>query len=410
VNGKIWSRGYGGVWLTALLTGAVLAPAGAQTEGRQEQQQLAAADDTFGLKLLAELSREQPGANLFISPFSVSSVLHLLSDGARGQTGKELQQVLGTGDLDSSSINKSYRQIFQSLNGAQTNAVLTLANALWYKTGVEVEPDFVAANQNYYHTTLAAVDFSAPQTVQEMNDWASRNTQGKIQTMIQPPIPPDTAMVIANAIYFKGTWLNPFDPKQTLPRAFHSSAGDKQVPMMQQTRNFQYQESAEFQAVQMDYAGKQLQMQVLLPAANSSVATLLAGLNAGDWKGRILAGFRDRRGTVVLPRFRLEYRAELKPALTALGLRNVWGAGADFSGMSRGPLFLSEVKHQSFVEVNEQGTEAAAVTSGVMALAAIRQEAPPFEMVADRPFLFVITHRPTGAILFLGIIRAPTSG
>jgi serpin B len=180
--------------------------------------------------------------------------------------------------------------------------------------------------------------------------------------------------------------------------------------MMQQTRNFQYQESAEFQAVQMDYAGKQLQMQVFLPATNSSVATLVAGLNAGDWKGRILAGFSDRRGTVVLPRFRLEYRAELKPALTALGLRNAWGAGADFSGMSRGPLFLSEVKHQSFVEVNEKGTEAAAVTSGVMALASIRQEAPPFEMVVDRPFLFVITHRPTGAILFLGLITEPASG
>jgi serpin B len=238
-----------------------------------------------------------------------------------------------------------------------------------------------------------------------MNDWAAENTSGRIKTIIQPPIPPEMAMVIANAIYFKGTWLNQFDPKRTSPRPFHSVDGrDEPVPMMQQIRTFSYQETNGFQVVQLPYAGRQLQMQVFLPSTNSSVQALLGQLTANSWRQEILPGFRERRGTFVLPRFTMRYGADLRTPLAALGIKSAFSQGADFSAMSSSPLYVSEVKHQSFVEVNEQGTEAAAVTTGVVALASFQQEPPPFQMIVDRPFLFAISEQQSKCILFIGVV------
>ena len=243
-----------------------------------------------------------------------------------------------------------------------------------------------------------------------MNQWAAENTHGRIETLIQPPLPPDTALVLANAIYFKGTWLEQFDPKLTKPRAFHPAAGgDPQVPMMEQTRTFSYQERPGFQAIRLVYSGKRLEMEILLPETNSTVETLLAGLDASSWQNTLLPGFRQSKGTLVLLRLKIRYGAELKGPLAALGLKRALAPSADFSGMSSSPLYLSEVKHQSFVEVNEQGTEAAAATTGVMALASVRNPPLPFYMVVDRPFLFVISDQTTKSVLFMGIIFDPQS-
>lgn len=177
--------------------------------------------------------------------------------------------------------------------------------------------------------------------------------------------------------------------------------------MMQQTRAFSYQEGAGFQALQLPYAGKRLQMEVLLPATNSNLSELVGRLDAQMWQSTILPEFKERRGTLIMPRFTLRYGADLKPPLVAMGLKDAWSTDADFSGMSSNRLFLSKVKHQSFVEVNEQGTEAAAVTTSVMALASFRNEPPPFQMIVDRPFLFLISDRVTGSILFIGAVYDP---
>jgi serpin B len=255
---------------------------------------------------------------------------------------------------------------------------------------------------------LSALDFSDPHSAQVMNDWAAEHTKGKIKTIIEPPISADTAMIIANAIYFKGTWLDPFDPKHTRQRPFHAANGKEEpVPMMQQTRTFAYQEGPGFQAVQLAYAGKDLEMEVLLPATNSSLEELVARMDSQFWQRTVLPAFQENRGTLVMPRFSLRYGAELKGSLTALGLKSAWNGNADFSGMSPSRLFLSEVKHQSFVEVNEKGTEAAAVTTGVVALAAFRNQPPPFQMIVDRPFLFLISDKGTGSILFIGAVHDP---
>jgi serpin B len=380
----------------------------AQSGTSNDQQQLAFANAGFGFRLLKELEREQLQANVFISPYSISSVLQMVSTGARGQTLEEFQQVLATDGLSPGRMNQAYQSLADSITNAQTNAILNIANALWYRTGSQINQDFAAVNGKFYQATLRPLDFSDPQSAQVMNDWAALNTSGRIKTILQPPIPAGTAIIIANAIYFKGTWEDQFDPKQTKPRAFRRNSGNEvQLPMMQQAGTFSYQEGNGFQAVQLPYAGKRLQMQVLLPATNSSLDELVARLDAQMWQSTILPQFKERRGTVVLPRFTLRYGAELKPCLVALGLKDAWNADANFLGMSSNRLFLSEVRHQSFVEVNEQGTEAAAVTTGVMALASFRNEPPPFQMIVDRPFLFLILDRVTGSILFIGVVFDP---
>jgi serpin B len=370
-----------------------------------DQRQLEGANSGFGFRLLKELAHEQPRANLFLSPYSISSVLQMLSTGARGRTLEELEQVLGTGGSGPGRLNEAYRALDKSISGIQTNVMLNIANALWYRSGANLDRDFAAVNEKFYRAALQGLDFSDPRSAVVMNDWASRNTEGKITTIIQPPIPADTAMIIANAIYFKGTWLNPFDRKQTKPRVFHPGPGSEvQVPMMEQTRAFQYQQGAAFQAVQLPYAGKRLQMHVLLPATNSSLDELVGRMDSQLWHNTILTAYKENRGTVVLPRFGLRYGTELKHTLGTLGLKDAWNSKADFSGISSDPLFLSQVKHQSFVEVNEEGTEAAAVTTGVVALASFQHQPPPFQMLVDRPFLFIIADQLTGSILFVGAI------
>jgi serine protease inhibitor len=397
----------GRLFLAALAMSWSLFKASAQPGDTNPLDNLVSADTGFGFRLLQQLSHDQPGANIFISPYSIATVLQVLQNGARGVTADEIRQALGTGTLGVEDMNVAAQSLAQKLAACQTNVALNIANALWYRQGVELTDNFKNANA-FYRATLSALDFRNPRSAQVMNEWASENTSGRIKTIIQPPIPRDTAMVIANAIYFKGTWLNQFDAKQTRSRPFHLlSGGEEPVAMMQQTRSFSYQEANGFQAVQLPYAGRQLQMQVFLPGTNSSVEALLGQIMAGSWREQILAGFRERRGTVVLPRFTMRYGAELRRALAGLGIQSALSLQADFSGMSASHLYVSEVKHQSFVEVNEEGTEAAAVTTGVMALASFQQQPPPFDMVVDRPFVFMISEQQTRCILFMGMVFKP---
>ncbi|MGD0253884.1 MAG: serpin family protein [Verrucomicrobiota bacterium] len=302
-----------------------------------------------------------------------------------------------------------YKGLDQSLN-SQTNVILDLANAIWYQDGVRLKPGFVSDNQNFFAAKLAGVDFGKPESAQTINDWADKSTRGKIKEVVQWPFPPLTRVILANAIYFKGKWDEPFDKSQTKPRAFHLANGEtKQTPMMSQRKTFSYQEGGGFQAVRLLYAGGRLQMYLFLPDTNSSPAKLLANMNSEIWHDKILPHFEDREGTLMLPRFKLDYDVELNDPLKALGMRQAFLMGvADFSAMADEPLYITAVKQKSFVDVNEEGTEAAAVTTvGVGALAII-EPVKPFEMIVDRPFFFVIGDDQTQSILFMGVVYEPT--
>ena len=370
---------------------------------------LALADNGFAFGLLKQIAGEQPGKNIFISPISVSTVLQMVANGAAGKTRTEMQQVLQTGGLAPDALNAANKDLSQSLN-SQTNVILSLANAIWYKKEFHLKPEFVAVNREFFQAELGGLDFTKPESAQTINDWADKSTRGKIKEVVQWPFDPLTRVILANAIYFKGKWDRPFDKKATKDHAFNVLPGGtpKQVPMMWQQADFSYQEGDGFQAVRLPYAGGRLQMYLFLPATNSSPTKLLADLNGETWSNKILPGFHDCKGTLALPRFKLDYDVLLNDPLKALGMRSAFTSDADFSAMADEPLFVSEVKQKSFVEVNEEGTEAAAVTTVTMRAMAIMEPLKPFEMIVDRPFLFIIGDNRTQSILFMGVIYDPT--
>ena len=372
-----------------------------------DQDKLASANTGFAFDLLKQITRVQPGTNVFISPFSVSTVLQMVGNGAGGETKAEMQRVLKTTGLPADALNAACKGLNQSLN-SQTNVILNLANAIWYKEGFHLKPGFVSDNKNYFSAKLAGVDFGKPESAQTINDWADKSTHGKIKQVVQWPFPPLTRVILANAIYFKGKWDRPFDGR-TEDDPFYVLPGGKpkQVPTMWQHGHFNYQQGDGFQAVRLPYAGKRLQMFLFLPDTNSTPEKLLADLNADTWQNKILPRFHDEQGLLGLPRFKLDYDVILNDPLKVLGMRQAFAGAADFSAMAQEPLFVSEVKQKSFVEVNEEGTEAAAVTTVRMTLSAMPVPRNAFNMIVDRPFLFIITDDQTKSVLFMGVIYDP---
>jgi serpin B len=380
---------------------------GLQAASPADQQKLASANIGFAFKLLKQLAKDQPGTNIFISPYSASTVLQMACNGAGGQTKTEMQQVLGTTGLAAEAVNAANKDCDRAINSQGTNVVLTAANAIWYRKGTPVKPAFVACNQQYFGATVDALDFDDPRSVGIINAWASEKTHGRINGIADGLVNPLTELVLANAVYFKGKWEEPFEVKSTKDRVFHLRAGQqKQVPMMEQTRKFTYRQGTGYQAVRLPYQGWALAMYVFLPDAGSSPEKLIGIMTGDTWQRVTKSGFSDREGTVVLPRFKLEYGVELKKPLKALGMRAAFGK-ADFSGISDRGLFVSAVRQRAFVEVNEEGTEAAAVTMAPTAIGIEMNPAQPFQMIVDRPFLFLIEDQQTRTILFMGVMYDP---
>jgi serpin B len=384
----------------ALTTALAASPTGPPTP--------AAANAAFAFKLLHQLAQDQPRANILISPFGASTVLQMACNGAGGQTKTEIQQVLGTGNLQPADLARANKQLTQSLNAPGTNVVLSIANAIWCRAGTRIKPDFLAANQQSFDATIAALDFNDPRSVQTMNAWVAQKTHGKINAIADGMIRPLTELFLANAVYFKGKWLEPFDPKTTRERPFHlSGSAQKKLPMMEQSRKFTYRRGTGYQAVRLEYQGCSLAMYLFLPDPDSSPQKFLSIMTGDKWQRVARPGFAERQGMVVLPKFRARYSVELNQPLIAMGMRAAFGK-ADFSGISDDPLFISAVRQRAFVEVNEEGTEAAAVTGLAMELSAPEPNPPkPFEMILDRPFLFLIEDSNSAAILFMGVIFDP---
>jgi len=384
----------------------------ASTASAGDLEKLADANTGFAFDLLKQIAKEQPGTNVFISPFSVSTVLQMVDNGAAGETKQEIERVLHTDNLPVNALNAACKDLGQSLN-SQTNVILNLANAIWYQEEFQLKPGFVSANREFFGAKLAGVDFDSPQSAKIINDWADKSTRGKIKDVVQWPFPPATQVVLANAIYFKGKWAEPFDKSQTKPRAFHlANSKMEQTPMMRQARKFSYQEGDGFQAVRLPYAGKRLQMYLFLPATNSSPAKLLADFSGENWRDKISPEFSEREGMLVFPRFKLNYDVLLNKSLESLGMKQAFVEGvADFHPMViNDNLFITKVKQKSFVDVNEEGTEAAAVTTVMLSNRAMPLRPPkPFEMIVDRPFFFVIGDSETQSILFMGVMYDPVN-
>ena len=372
-----------------------------------DQHTLASADIGFAFKLLKQVAKTQPGGNVCISPYSASSVLQMASTGAGGQTKLEMAQVLGTAGMPTDTLLAGIRDVSRSLNSGSASVVLTAANALWYRQGIPMIPEFVSRSQEFFGATVDALDFNDPRSVAIVNAWAKEKTRGRIPAIADGLIDPATDLFLANAVYFKGKWEVPFEMKLTKDRVFHLRSGrERKLPMMEQTRRFTYRRGTGYQAVRLPYQGWSVAMYVFLPDDGSSPEKLLSVLSGDTWQRVTEPGFNERQGTVVLPRFKLEYGVDLKEPLKGLGMKAAFGK-ADFSGVSTRPLFISAVRQRTFIEVNEEGTEAVATTDMMISSGIDRNPPKPFQMIVDRPFLFLIENKQTRTILFMGIVFNP---
>jgi serpin B len=376
----------------------------------QGAKALATANTAFGFSLMKQLVGERPTDNVFISPYSVSAALQMVWQGAVAETKTEMDKGLALSNFKTETAGSAYKELDQSIKGAAAKVALNVANSIWYAPNIRLNPEFVSVNQNFYGAKLSALDFTDPRSAGVVNSWVSEATHGKINKIVEPPLSSMTGLILANAIYFKGNWEHKFDNNATKDEPFHLRDGQqKQTRMMRQTRKFSYQEDSGFQAIRLPYVGERLGMLVFLPATNSSPNKLLADLNGDAWREKIMPKFREREGTIALPRFKLEFKADLVRSLKAMGIQEAFSPTANFFGIADGQLYVSGVDHASFVEVNEEGTEAAAATDVRVALTSAMPIVKPFQMIVDRPFFFAIEDSSTHSILFMGAINDPVS-
>lgn len=373
----------------------------AQTNSAVEK--VAGSYNSFGLKLLAQTRQSVPGKNVFLSPAGLAFALSMAANGAQGETLRQmmaaLQQKAGAPDL-----NQANQALLDHLSKLDAKIKLEIANSLWTAQDAKIKPAFLDVSRQFYQAEVASVDFRNPATAQKINAWCSDHTHGKIPKMVEPPLD-ENRLIILDAIYFKGDWDEPFDKKLTRDLPFTLGNGQTVThPRMSRTEEFEYYENDAFQAVQLPYAGGEVSMYVFLP--KKSLDEFLQNLTIGNWE-RWTAQLRSRKGTVGLPRFKLENDYDLKHVLEAMGMTVAFTRQANFHGISDEPLYIGWVKQKTYVDVNEEGTEAAAVTGIGFQGAAVRREPPPFRMVVDRPFFLAIRDNQSGAFLFLGAIVDP---
>ena len=373
--------------------------------------QLADANNAFAFKLVKQLSARDQAGNIFVSPYSAATALQMAASGAGGQTKAEMQQVLGTSGLSSAALNEASQAAARWLNSPGANVILSTANALWYRQGSAIKSGFLEANRQYFQSTVKALDFSNARAAEaEINQWASDQTHGRITGIADGMVDPSyTDLILANAIYFKGKWLDPFDARRTEERPFQPATGAaRNLPMMEMAKKFTYRKGTGYQAVRLPYMGGDLAMYVFLPDPGSSPAKLLQIMNGDNWRRVTMPGFSQRDGWVVLPKFKLENTLDLVPPLVALGMKAAFNQKqADFSAMFSDAHSISKVRQKAFVEVSEEGTEAAAVTDMAVEGVSRREPTPsdPFAMIVDRPFLLAIVDARSEMILFMGIVN-----
>ena len=366
----------------------------------------------FASRLYDKLAGTQAGKNLFLSPFSIRVALAMCAVGARGETRRVLADLIGAPESVEEQ-NRQYADLLKSVNGeGERPFQLVTANALWGQQGYRFNPDYQKAVAEFYDGAFSEVDFrsSPDEAVKNINTWVSDKTREKIKELIHRDfINEDTRLILTNAIYFKGQWVELFEKGSTTDEDWHGPNRISKVPMMHRTGGYyHYYQGDGFQALDMPYEGFELSMLIVLPTNKDGLSALEARFASEGLYPQVADGLCQEEGIIVsLPRFTVEAEFSLKPVLCALGAGLAFSDGADFSGIGEGPLRIAEVVHKAFVEVNEEGTEAAAAAGVSMGLCAVRPSTEPIVFKADHPFLFFIRDRDTNAVLFAGRVLDP---
>ncbi|MBU4317506.1 MAG: serpin family protein [Proteobacteria bacterium] len=369
-----------------------------------EPDSASAANNAFAFDLFNKVSAGDNGKNVFLSPYSLSAALSMTYAGAREKTAHEMATVLHYGAVGE-KVHQDFNTMTQEVLKSEKQGIrIHIANALWGQDSQGFQKDFLDLVGKYYQGGFNQVDFAGQteKARQAINQWVLKNTADKIRELLVPGnIGPDTQLVLTNAIYFKGDWASKFEKDLTKKMPFHTGSGKSMdVEMMFHDGSFLHGETSDgVQVLELFYQGEDLSMVILLP--RNGIQDLEKTIQPASFEAWI-SGLEKKEVKVFLPKFKFQSRYSLKNALQFLGMNEAFEGNADFSGMTggKGGLAISEVIHQANIEVNEEGTEAAAATAVIMG----KSLSMPEVFKADHPFIFVIRHRPTNAILFMGSV------
>lgn len=372
---------------------------------RAEQSIMDAGTD-FAFHFFSQVcSTEEEKPNVFISPLSASLCLSMITNGAAGNTLAEMQNMLGfpASSFSLDDLNNYNQKLTTALLDLDNTTQLGIANSIWVRQGFKVYDSFVDINKKMYDAQVQELDFASPTAKDVINQWCADQTNNRIKEVIQN-IPGDARMYLINALYFKGIWASQFDKSNTRQESFTNADGSQQkVNMMNQTEVFNYAQTDAFSIAELPYGNEAFSMVILLPSAGKTLDESLSGLTYENWKewSQQLAG---RELQVKLPRFKVEYDKKLEEDMIAMGMKDAFDSyRADFSKMSAAELYIGLLQQFTYINVDEEGTEAAAVTvGGMFETSAGPSTTIPFHV--DRPFAFMIKEKSTGAILFMGKI------
>jgi len=362
------------------------------------------AHNAFGINVFKALSEDNTKKSVFISPTSIAIALSMVYNGAANETKNDMQAVLQIHNIDIETLNKETLGLSNELNNADPNVTLNIANSIWTNHNYSVKQNFIDTLQKYYTAKVANVNFSDENTNRTINVWASDNTNGKIPKVVSDPLPPSTIMMLINAVYFKGDWTHQFEKEMTEVKDFITTKGTTiKHPLMFQDRRMKYLETDDFQSVELPYGkNERLSMHVFLPKNLNEFLNTLSNKAFSQW----MTQYKNKLGTLYLPRFKSDYSVGLIPALSALGMSSAFSGSADFSGIANN-LHITNVFHKTYIDVNEEGTEAAAITGIMMGTTSVPPPEDRFVMEVNRPFFFAIRDNETEAILFMGVINDP---
>jgi len=365
------------------------------------EKRLVESDNKFGLKLFREVihTEADKSKNVFISPLSVSMALGMTLNGANGGTLEAMQKTLELAGLTTEEINQSYKSLIELLVQLDPRVKFQIANSIWHRDDYTFEPDFINLNKTFFNALVRALNFADPGAKDVINGWVKEKTNNLIDKIVDE-IKPDHVMFLINAIYFKGVWTYQFDPARTKDDFFVTLGGSKQsCRMMHLKSDFSYFENASFQAIDLPYGDAGFSMTILLPKARTPIDSLIAALTPETWADWT-DGFRTTKVELAMPKFTTQYEIKLNNLLAALGMGAAFTDFADFTRMyAPGGLRIDEVKHKTFVKVDEEGTEAAAVTS----VGVVETSLPQIiSMRIDHPFVFAIRENHSRTILFIG--------
>jgi len=366
--------------------------------------------NTFSFDIFKEVY-EANEDNLFISAYSIFSALAMTYEGARSETAEEMANVLSV-EQDNESFHTYMKNLYEVLNTKNMEYNISTANALWVKENLHLLEPYLTIIREYYGGDATEVDYSNPAEAAEIiNQWVEDQTNGLIEDLITADaINPFTALILTNAIYFKGIWKTQFDPVNTTNRTFGPTAGTSvEAPTMilEDTEDFfYYTENDEIQILELPYTGEDISMIILLPKNNdlSSIIDTIDNDMFSAWTESMVETNVD----IYLPKFKVETSYNLNDYLMALGMNIPFSSSADFSGITGAKdLFISDVVHKAFIDVNEEGTEAAAATAVVMTIGMNGHDSPRIVFDCNHPFMYLIQHKQTGTILFMGCISDP---